>query len=269
MKLGLVQSNILWEDKNANRQKALEWMREAAECGVDLLLFPEMSFTGFSMNIAGIAELPNEDDGTVNFLKETAVKYQLNVGAGWTERLTSAEQSELSEGRENARGKNHYTIVNRKGETVLDYVKMHPFSFSGEDKYYEAGDGYEVAELEGMPLTAFICYDLRFPMNFWKASEQAHLILVPANWPERRIEQWKVLLQARAIENQVYIAAVNCLGMVGDIPYSGASCVINPKGEVLAMIENEEKMLVIDIEDDVELQRKKFPVHQDRRPEER
>ncbi len=256
MKLGLVQSNILWEDKLSNRKKAIEKMEEAVEKGVDLLLFPEMSFTGFSMNVSVTGEVQKDVDSTVNFLTEAAKKYGMNIGGGWVEQCGE-------------KGKNHYTIVSRKGEIMLDYVKMHPFSYSGEDKYYQAGDGYEVVEVEGIPLTAFICYDLRFPMSFWKVSEKAHLILVPANWPKRRIEQWKTLLQARAIENQVYIAAINCVGMVGEIEYSGASCFINPKGEVVAMVENEEIMIVVDMEDDVEIQRKKFPVHQDRRPEER
>ena len=267
MKLGLVQSNILWEDKVCNKEKAILKMREAKKVDIDILLFPEMSFTGFTMNVVGAGEQVTDKDSTVNFLRESALKYGMNLGAGWIERietkLTGTDQAPC------VRGKNHYTIVNREGQVVLDYVKMHPFSYSGEDHYYEAGDGYEVVELEGVPLTAFICYDLRFPMNFWKASEKAHLIIVPANWPRRRIEQWKILLQARAIENQVYIAAINCVGIIGDIEYSGASCVINPKGEVVAMLEDIEDMIVVELNDDVEDQRRKFPVHKDRRPEER
>ena len=256
MKLGLVQYHIVWEDKKANREKVIESAKKAKENGVELLLFPEMTFTGFSMNVTDISEEKEEPDGTIAFMKETAKEYGIHIGAGWAERAGK-------------KGKNHYTIINPVGEIALDYIKMHPFSYAGEDLYYEAGDNYEVAEIAGIPLTAFICYDLRFPISFWKASEKAHLIIVPANWPKRRIEQWKVLLRARAIENQVYIAAVNCVGMIGDIEYSGASCVINPRGEVLAMVEDEEQIVIVDIEDDVEIQRKKFPVHNDRRPEER
>ena len=253
MKLGLVQSYIQWEDKQANQEKAQKKMEEATRLGVDLLLFPEMSFTGFSMEVERIGE---EDGETIEFLRKCAQQYRMNIGAGWVERTGK-------------KGKNHYTIVGRNGDILLDYVKMHPFSYSGEDKYYEAGDGYEVVEVDGIPLTTFICYDLRFPMSFWKASEKAHLILLPANWPQRRIGQFKTLLQARAIENQVYFAAINCVGDIHDISYSGATCFINPKGEVVAMVEDEETMLVVDMEDDVELQRKRFPVHQDRRREER
>ena len=256
MKLGLVQSHIEWDDKKANREKALESVKKAKENGVELLLFPEMTFTGFSMNVNSISEEKEEPDGTIAFMKKIAQDYGINIGAGWAERAGK-------------KGKNHYTIISSEGEIVLDYVKMHPFSYAGENLHYESGDSYEVAEIAGIPMTAFICYDLRFPMNFWKASEKAHLIIVPANWPKRRIEQWKVLLRARAIENQVYIAAINCVGTIGEVEYSGASCVINPKGEVLALSEDEETLLIVEINDDVEEQRKKFPVHKDRRPEER
>lgn len=253
MKLGLVQSNILWEDKKENMRLARKWAKRANEAGVKLLLFPEMSFTGFSMDVGKIGETKGE---TIAFLKELAREYQMHVGAGWSE-LTGEK------------GKNHYTIVNASGEVVLDYVKMHPFSYSGEDRYYEAGDHYEVVTLEDTTLSVFICYDLRFPRNFWLAAEKAHLIIVPANWPKRRIEQWKTLLKARAIENQVYIAAINCVGDVGSIEYSGASCFVHPKGEMLAIAEDQEELIVIDWEDDVDKLREKFPVHADRRAEER
>ena len=256
MKLGLVQSNILWEDKQKNKEKAIEWITKAATQGVELLLFPEMSFTGFSMNVSDIGEKETDTESTWNFLREMAERYGIHIGAGWTKTVGN-------------KGENHYTIVSRNGEVILDYTKIHPFSYSGEDKYYQAGEGYKVVTLDGIPLTVFICYDLRFPMNFWKASEQAHFIIVPANWPKRRIEQWKTLLKARAIENQVYIAAINCVGEIGGIDYSGASCFINPKGEVIEMIEDKEELIVIDWEDDVNRQREKFPVHKDRRPEER
>lgn len=253
MKLALAQTNIFWEDKEANYLKAEKWLFQAAMQQADFIFFPEMSFTGFSMAVEKIGERERE---TLEFLKVQAKKYHINIGAGW---VKLAER----------KGENHYTLINRQGEIALDYVKMHPFSYSGEDQHYKAGNQYQVVAMEEVPLTTFICYDLRFPLSFWKASEKAHLIIVPANWPKRRIEQWKILLRARAIENQVYIAAINCVGNVGKVEYSGNSCFINPKGNMIAEVEDKEELIVVDWEDDVELFREKFPVHNDRRSEER
>ncbi len=95
----------------------------------------------------------------------------------------------------------------------------------------------------------------------------AHVILLPADWPAKRSHHWKTLLQARAIENQVYILAVNCVGQIDDLYYSGDSCVINPNGEVLQMLSDEEGLVIFELTDDVEEYRKAFPVKQDRRPE--
>ena len=90
-------------------------------------------------------------------------------------------------------------------------------------------------------------------------------IIIPANWPAKRAEHWKALLKARAIENQVYIFAANCQGNIGGIYYSGDSCVINPDGQVLEMLSDQEGVIVYDLVDDVFLYRKAFPVLKDRR----
>ena len=113
-----------------------------------------------------------------------------------------------------------------------------------------------------------ICYDLRFPEIFRTcAVEGAELILLVAEWPRQRIEHWKILLQARAIENQCFIAAVNKSGTSMGAALGGNSALINPMGEFLTLGgENEELLQATFDLDEVSKIRDWMPVFDDRRP---
>ncbi|HBI59667.1 MAG TPA: carbon-nitrogen family hydrolase [Lachnospiraceae bacterium] len=248
MKIALYQMHIIWEDKTANYLQLKSKLRELKDKGIELLLLPEMSFTGFSMN-TDVTKESHMD--TVSRMKEYAKQYRVAIGFGWVK--DCGEKCE-----------NHYTIVNEIGEILSDYAKIHPFSFSGEDKKFRGGGKIEGFEFDGIPFSSFICYDLRFPEIFQIASKEAHIILVPANWPQKRRGHWRCLLQARAIENQVYIIAVNCVGEIGGVAYSGDSCVINPNGEMLLELSEKEGILEYELTDDVESFRKDFNIKNDR-----
>lgn len=245
-----------WEEKEANIQKLEKRLKEAALEKAELILLPEMSFTGFSMNTDATKEAVSESGygQTVSQISRLACQYGVAIGFGW-----------VKDGGEKC--ENHYTVVNRYGEVLSDYAKIHPFSYSGEDEKFSGGEKMTSFQLQGIPFSGFICYDLRFPEIFQKVSGQAHVIIVAADWPARRSHHWKALLQARAIENQTYILAVNCVGMIDQLYYSGDSCVINPDGQVLASLHDEEGMIFYDLTDDTEQYRNAFPVRQDRRPE--
>lgn len=245
MKIELCQTNIIWEDKKANLSKAEKIMENSSS---NIILFPEMSFTGFSMN----TDITGENDSfTVNFMKNLAVRYNKAAGFGW-----------VYKNREKA--ENHYTFVNSKGEVLSDYVKIHPFSFSGEDNYFKKGNYINIFKYMDFNICSFICYDLRFPEIFQIASKKADVITVAANWPEKRKEHWKTLLRARAIENMCYILAVNCVGNTGGLDYSGDSCVINPNGDVIEMLSDIEGSITAEINNDTAQYRKNFPVKKDR-----
>lgn len=208
-----------------------------------------MSFTGFSMN----TEITKESNlEIVNKMTDYAKKYQIAIGFGWVNDCGGKSES-------------HYTIVDKEGAIVSDYVKIHPFSFSGEDRKFKGGEKINVFELGGVKFSTFICYDLRFPEIFQIASKEAHVILVPANWPQKRRKHWKCLLQARAIENQVYIITVNCVGEIGGITYSGDSCVINPNGELLMEAVGQEALLNYELKDNVRDFRNAFLIRDDRK----
>lgn len=246
MKIEICQTNISFENKAVNLKKAEEIIANSKS---DIIFFPEMSFTGFSMNTQLIGENNNY---TVDFIANLAIKYNKAIGFGWVYKDTD-------------KGENHYTFIDNKGLEWSDYVKIHPFSYSGEDKYYKGGDKIIVYKYNDFKFCNFICYDLRFPEIFQTASKTADVITVAANWPESRREHWITLLKARAIENMCYIIAINCVGEINGLKYSGDSCVINPNGEIIEMISNKEGNIVVNLENDVDSYRKAFPTKQDRR----
>lgn len=249
MKVALAQTNIIWENKSENEIRAIEYVAQSVGLGAQAVFFPEMSLTGFSMNTAITAE---DESITVNNFCEIAAKHNIAIGIGWTKK-----GKQLAE--------NHYSIINNKGEIISDYIKIHPFSYADEDKYFTSGNKITYFDLGDYKWSNYICYDLRFPELFQIASETAEVILVPANWPHKRKEHWKCLLRARAIENQCYVLAVNCVGNINNIEYSGNSCGISPNGEVLDEMEGKVGILIIDLHENVKELRKNFPVKQDRK----
>lgn len=250
MKIGLCQLDIAWENKEENRLKVEKFVKQAYLERIELLLFPEMTLTGFSMNITRTAEVGGE---TFEFFKELASQYKMNLGFGWVKAVQSKAQ-------------NHYSIVSAKGELLSDYIKIHPFSYGGEDKFFVPGNDVSCFSIDGIKMSTFLCYDLRFPEIFQAISNEVEIIVIAANWPEARREHWRSLLRARAIENQVYIIGVNCVGSKGGLSYSGDSMVIDPEGCVLHEIENQESLVPIDfLRDRVKDYRKAFPIKADRR----
>lgn len=252
IRIALAQTQIVWENKERNDAVAGKRIEEAVSRKADAIFFPEMSFTGFSMN----TDVTKENDGrTVQRMSAMARQYQVSIGFGWVKDCTAVC----------GKCENHYTVVDSKGTIQSDYAKLHPFSYSGEDFKFQGGGALTHFALNGIPCSSFICYDLRFPEIFQAASKKAHMIIVPANWPAKRRGHWKTLLRARAIENQVYILAVNCVGETGGVSYMGDSCVVDPNGTVLAELSGTEGMIVLELTDDVACFREEFPVKQDRR----
>ncbi len=117
--------------------------------------------------------------------------------------------------------------------------------------------------MDGIKTATLICYDLRFPEVFRLICDQVDAVIIPANWPKKRAEHWKALLKARAIENQIYVLAINCVGNIGGLEYSGDSCIINPNGDVVESISCVEGIIKYEFKNDVALYRDSFPVLND------
>jgi len=252
MKIALIQLNIEWESKKTNYEKAESFAKKAAEEKCDVIVFPEMFNTGFSMNVPAIAEDENGETNLV--LSEIAKKYSIYLIAGFPVKKQDEEK-----------GRNIAGVYDRRGIRIAAYTKIHPFSFSGEDKYYIAGSDTVIFDIDGIPSSIFICYDLRFPEVFRKVAKNVQVIFVIANWPSSRKEHWEALLKARAIENQCFIIGVNRIGTDGNgITYSGASHIFDPSGNDILCGNDKGEFLAgkINIADVTEV-RSKFPFLKD------
>lgn len=254
MRLALAQTEPLWEAKHENFRRAERFLKEAREKKADFILFPEMSMTGFLMHPEKIGEAADEPE-TLPYFAKKAMEYGLYIGIGYVE-------------YREPKSYNRYAILSPKGEVLTDYRKIHPFTFGTESVHYTGGDTLSFCRVGDWTVSPFICYDLRFPEIFSLASEKAELIVVPANWPEERVEQFQILLRARAVENQCYIAGINRVGKARTLGYSGDSLIVDPFGRELAHGGREEELLVADLDlEQVRGYRQSFPARSDRRPE--
>ncbi len=221
MKIALIQLDIKWEAKEENYKRTEFFAEKALREKCDIMVFPEMFNTGFSMNISGIAE--SEHGGADSVLSGMALKYGIYIIAGFPIKEPAEEK-----------GRNMAAVYDRKGRRIAAYTKMHPFSLLDEDKYYAAGRDTVIFDIDGMTCSVFICYDLRFPEVFRKVAGDVKAIFVIANWPASRKEHWETLLKARAIENQCFVIGVNRTGTDGNgIHYPGASSVFDPSGNAV------------------------------------
>lgn len=251
MKVAAIQHDIVWEDAESTRRHVTPMIAQAAAAGARLIVLTEMFATGFSMHPERIAE----DEGGPNeqFLLDRAGEHDAYLAASIAQRGPDG------------RYRNNAVLAAPDG-TVHRYAKIHPFSYSGEHERYEAGDTYVTVEVDGLRVTLFVCYDLRFADDFWACAAGTDLYIVPANWPEPRSGHWRTLLRARAIENQAYVLGVNRVGSVKDLAHTGDSAVIDPSGRTLVQARIIETVLVADVDaTTVSAVRRRFPFLADRR----
>jgi len=249
MKIGLVQYSPLWENKDANKAKITSLLKEN-KSEVNLLIFPEMTLTGFTMKSDEFAEgLQGE---SFKYFSELAVGKKAHIFAGIIEK---------------GKRKSFNTLLHIKpdGKLFKLYRKIHPFSYSKEDQFFESGRKPARTKVKNWQVGLSICYDLRFPELYRKyAKKRAHLIVNIANWPDTRIDHWRTLLKARAIENQCYVVGVNRVGDDPKLHYNGFSSVYDPMGKEIVSVENEEKLIVAEIDKNyVNVIKKEFPFLED------
>jgi omega-amidase len=268
MKVAAIQHDIVWEDAAATRKQVEPLIAEAAASGSRLVVLTEMFATGFSMDPDRIAE---ESGGeTEQFLIEQAASHHIWLAASiaqWTSpAATEPGEATVASQRPRSRRAGNVAIVAGPNGQLSRYQKIHPFSYAGEHEHYDAGSEFLTVDIEGLRVTVFICYDLRFADEFWQVAPDTDLYVVPANWPEPRREHWRTLLRARAIENQAYVLGCNRVGAVESLRYLGDSAIIDPLGRTLVEASITETVLVADVEpSEVSRVRDRFPFLQDRR----
>ncbi len=247
MQIVACQLDVVWENKPANHDRVRAMLESIAIKPGDLIVLPEMFATGYSMNVAAIAEPLGGE--TQQFLAELAKNLQCFVIGGVAIRGSQG------------RGRNEAVVFGPAGQSLARYCKLHPFSYAGETKHYQAGEDIQIFEWHGFKVAPFVCYDLRFPEIFRHAVRRgAELMAVIANWPELRESHWLTLLRARAIENQAYVVGVNRAGSDPHVRYSGHSLIVGPRGETLAEAGEAPQVIVAEIDPACLLQyRQQFP----------
>ena len=221
MKVAAVQHDVVWEDRTANFERLAPQIAAAAGTGARLVVLTEMYSTGFSLDIDAVSE--PVDGPSTEFLADQARRHGVWVCGSLPERTEGG-----------ALPSNTLVLAGPDGERHR-YRKIHPFSYAREHERYTAGDRLVTVEVEGLRVSLFVCYDLRFADEFWGLAPTTDLYLVPANWPEPRRFHWMALLQARAIENQAYVVAPAQGGVhPSGRRTHGHSMIVDPWGTVLA-----------------------------------
>jgi predicted amidohydrolase len=256
LRVAAVQHDIVWHDRDANFARLAPMVEAAAAGGAGLVLLTETFSTGFSFDTPGIGE--HEGGPSSAFLQTMAAAHGVWVGGSCPEIAPGAPADDQ-------RPSNVFVLAAPDGVTHR-YRKIHPFSHAGEERFVRAGTEFVTVVVDGVRVSMFVCYDLRFSDEFWGLAPSTDAYLVVANWPAKRRLHWSTLLRARAIENQAYVVGVNRVGTGGELDYSGDSAIIDPLGEILATGAGAETILFADIDTDhVMSTRDHFRFLQDRR----
>lgn len=212
--VSLIQTDLVWENPEANFRN-FEQKISTNFANPDLIILPEMFNSGFSMNFC--EKKPSES-------------------LTWMTELSSQKQTALYGSvaiSENEKKFNRGCFVKPNGEQLF-YDKKHLFKYGEEHKFYSSGNENITVEYKNWKIRPLICYDLRFPV--WSRNTAPHydLLIYVASWPVSRIDAWRTLLQARAIENQCYVIGVNRIGRDGNnISYNGQSLLVDFKGGLM------------------------------------
>ncbi len=248
LKTTIIQTELVWEDIEANLA-GFDDKIDAVKDDTHLIVLPEMFTTGFSMNVVSLAQ--DMTGSAVKWLREKSRQKNVDIVGSIIV-------------REDGKIFNRLIWSKSQGE-IFTYDKRHLFRMAGEEKVYSAGHQNITVELQGWKIRPFICYDLRFPVWTRNIENLYDAAIFIANWPARRSWHWKLLLQARAVENQCYVIGVNRVGTDGKGHlYSGDSSVIDPWGNVIFHKQNKAITYTAELSyETLQKSRESFPVWMD------
>src|SRR6266403_537651 len=235
MKVAVAQISCSLGDADANLLKVRDFTRRAKdEAGADLIVFPEMTDTGYSMPV--IREHAGDwTNGFVPGVREIAKRISIAIVSGVSERGGSSIY-------------NSQVLVDSQGNIAAKYRKTHLYAVAPveEQTCFAPGDCFENFELGGLHFGFSICYDLRFPEMYRKLATEQNVsaFIVSSAWPFPRDEDFRVLAQARAIENQSYVIASNRVGKDDDLWFCGSSAIIDPRGVIVAAASADREELI-------------------------
>ena len=248
LKVAMIQADILWEDSGSNLERYRHMLDEMS-VHPDLIIFPEMFTTGFSVNPQQNAEQ----------MAGKSVSWLVHMARDINSMMAGSLIIE-----ENKCFYNRFVLVKPGGE-IRYYDKRHLFRMGHEESHYQPGAKREVIASGGWRICPQICYDLRFPV--WSRNQEDYEVLIyVANWPEPRRDVWKTLLRARAIENLSYCIGVNRVGKDGrGIYYAGESMIVDGRGQILnRVIADTEDVIVSELSlSELMALRNDFPAYKD------
>ena len=247
------------QPRNVNAMKKM--VAEAARRGSQLVIFPELWSSGFGLPKEQYAELACPINGGVFVeMASAAKKHNICITGSMPEKYGNGISDSAP-----------FFAPNGLSRGI--YRKIHLFRLMGEDKVFKGGNSPLNLDLPWGKTGMAICYDLRFPEMFRRYGiEGSKLVLLPAGWPDTRIEHWRTLVRARAIENQFYMLACNAVGKgttdEGATNFGGHSMIVDPWGETVIEAGMGPGLYTAEIELDVVDEARKFmPVFEDRKPE--
>jgi predicted amidohydrolase len=256
LKIACLQMDIMFGKPKKNYEAAEAMIEKALKSNPDVLVLPELWTTGY--DLTRLDDIGDQDAAAaLTFLKGIAKKNYVHLVGG-------SVANKTADGVYNT-----LLVVDKNGEPIHQYSKLHLFKLMNEHLYLTGGKAKGAFSLENRLFAGMICYDIRFPE--WiraHTAEGAEALFVVAEWPLARLAHWRALLIARAIENQCYVIACNRAGSDPENVFAGHSMIIDPWGEVLAEGSEDKEIVEAEIDlDKVKGVRKLIPIFTDRRPE--
>jgi predicted amidohydrolase len=267
MRLGLAQLDQVAGDVAANLDAAADAVADAASRGADLVVLPELFTVGYFAFDAYGRHAEGLDGPTFGRLSDLAADHGVGLVAGshvedLAESAAAGADVPAADGLANT-----CVVYGRDGERLTVYRKHNLFGYeSAETRLLTPGERIAPAEFEGLTVGVATCYDLRFPELYRRLAERgATLVCVPSAWPYPRVEHWRTLPRARAIENLYYVAAANGAAAFESASLVGRSAVYDPWGTVTASAGADPTLLFADIDPDAVAEvREEFPALRDR-----
>ncbi len=266
MRISAIQMNVRTGDVQENIEAALEGIEGAASDGARVAVLPELWTAGYVWLAGADYTGPREalevaesfaDSSALFAMREAARQYEMWLVAGSLPELHADRVYNTS------------VVIDPAGSIVHRYRKIHLIHLMKEPDHLAPGQACDTLAIDEITAGIVICYDLRFPELMRQlALRGAEMIIVPAQWPEPRIDHWVTLLRARAIENQCFVVGANRVGAGGGSKFPGASMIVGPTGKILARGGEEPCVLSANLEMDRLREIRQFlPVFRDRRPE--
>jgi len=255
LRVTVLQTDMTYGDPQANLSMIMDKLQVAFQEEPDVIVWPEMWNTCYDLTrLNAIAD--HEGTPSISSLQDFAAKNRINLVAGSIADIRGGQAY------------NTTYVINRSGERVAMYSKVHLIGLMDEDKFVSPGSDLNLFPMDMVPCGSIICYDLRFPELIRSlAVKGAEVLFVPAQWPTIRLKHWRALLVARAIENQMYVVSANRVGKDPKNDFPGHSLVVDPWGEIIYEAGAEEEIFTVELDTELVKQvRAKMPVFKDRVP---